>query len=98
VLELHYQPVVNPIKIGNLCKRPKFARLRPLPIPRMERRNVSRAVPFSRNRRRNARVHTPAQKDNPLCFALLHKMICSVISVSELCVAFVDSYLFKRPW
>jgi hypothetical protein len=62
VLELHHQPLANPIKIGNLGERSKLPLLRSLSVSGVQDRNIRCAVTLARYRRRHAGVHAPAQK------------------------------------
>jgi hypothetical protein len=64
MIELHNQPLAlaHTIEIRNPLKRPPFPFLRPLSITGVQQRNVPCAMPLTRNRRRNTRVHPSAQK------------------------------------
>jgi hypothetical protein len=66
MIKPHNQALVlaHAVKIRNSLKRSTFAFLGPLPITRVQQRDVLRAVPLSRNRRANARIHASAQKDH----------------------------------
>src|SRR5438045_4532041 len=92
MVKLHHQPFGCAVEIRDFLEGPPLAPLRPLSVACMKQRNIPRAMPFARNGRADAGVHSPAQQHDRFS-RFTHLLFFSLLRyVLALCLAF-----FKLP-